>query len=249
MECIIAATGIILLLPLLAAVALLIKLTSKGPVLFPHEREGKDGKTFQCLKFRTMVKDAHRQQRALYVRNQVDGPQFMLPDDPRITSVGRWLRATNIDELPQLINVFLGQMSLIGPRPSPFRENQICVAWRKARLSVRPGITGLWQICRHEREAGDFHQWIYYDMLYVRHMSFRVDLKIFMATLLTLGGRWSVPQAWIIPDRHTPAENPRVAIAKDPPVLGHINRNRIGTLLGTDIKPASLETIEHGTGG
>jgi lipopolysaccharide/colanic/teichoic acid biosynthesis glycosyltransferase len=112
--------------------------------------------------------------------------------------VGRWLRRTNIDELPQLFNVLKGQMSLIGPRPSPFRENQICVPWRQARLSVRPGITGLWQVCRHERSAGDFHQWIHYDMLYVKNMSFALDMKILMATLLTLGGRWSVPLSWMI---------------------------------------------------
>jgi lipopolysaccharide/colanic/teichoic acid biosynthesis glycosyltransferase len=104
----------------------------------------------------------------------------------------------NMDELPQLINVFLLQMSLVGPRPSPFRENQLCIPWRDGRLSVRPGITGLWQVCRHHRSQGDFHQWIHFDLLYVRHVSFLVDVKILAATLLTLGGKWPVPLSWIV---------------------------------------------------
>jgi hypothetical protein len=108
---------------------------------------------------------------------------------------------SNVDELPQLAHVVLGQMSLIGPRPSPFRENQICVPWREARLAVRPGITGLWQLCRRERSAGDFHQWIHYDMLYVRHLSLWLDVKIFLATLLTAAGRWCVPVTRLIPAR------------------------------------------------
>jgi lipopolysaccharide/colanic/teichoic acid biosynthesis glycosyltransferase len=198
-ESIVALLGLITLSPLLALTAAAIKLTSRGPVFFYHEREGKGGKPFNCCKFRTMVADAHRQQRALYRENAVDGPQFDLRDDPRITWLGRWLRLTNVDELPQLLHVVLGQMSLIGPRPSPFRENQICVPWREARLAVRPGITGLWQICRHDRSAGDFHQWIHYDMLYVRHVSGWLDLKIFLATLLTAAGRWSVPVTRLIP--------------------------------------------------
>lgn len=195
-----ATLAIVLLGPLLLVIALLVKLTSKGPILFGHQRETVDGRGFRCWKFRTMVEDAHAQQRQLYEQNQVDGPQFKLQRDPRITRIGTWLRSTNIDELPQLINVVLGDMTLIGPRPSPFRENQICVAWRQARLSVRPGITGLWQLCRSSRGAGDFHQWIYYDTLYTRQMSFMLDLKILLATVLTLGGRWTVPVQWFIPE-------------------------------------------------
>ncbi len=201
LEATVAALALLALSPLLAATALAVKLTSRGPILFGHIREGRGGRPFRCWKFRTMVHDAHRQQRALYRQNEVDGPQFKLRHDPRITRLGYWLRHTNLDELPQLINVAAGQMSLIGPRPSPFRENQICVPWRRARLSVRPGITGLWQICRHERAAGDFHQWIHYDMLYVRHLSLGLDLRILLATLLTFGGRWSVPVTWLIPAR------------------------------------------------
>lgn len=196
---VLSLAALLVLSPLLIVVAILIKLESPGPVLFVHRREQKGGKEFPCLKFRTMVADAHRQQRVLYKQNALDGPQFKLRHDPRITRVGRWVRGTNIDELPQLINVLLGHMSLVGPRPSPFRENQICVPWRRARLSVRPGITGLWQICRSEdRSAGDFHQWIFYDIAYVRHLSIWLDMKIMLATVLTQGGRWSVPLSWMV---------------------------------------------------
>jgi lipopolysaccharide/colanic/teichoic acid biosynthesis glycosyltransferase len=196
----VALLGLLALAPLFVVVAAIIKLTSRGPVFFGQGREGREGREFRCWKFRTMVVGADAQQRALYRQNAVDGPQFKLEHDPRTTRLGHWLRKSNIDELPQLFNVLLGHMSLIGPRPSPFRENQICVPWRQARLSVRPGITGLWQLCRHERDAGDFHQWIYYDMLYVRHMSFWLDLKILIATLATFGGRWSVPVSLMIPN-------------------------------------------------
>ncbi len=201
--------ALILLSPVLAAAALAIKITSPGSVFFVHHREQRGGKQFPCIKFRTMVADAHRQQRELYQQNEVDGPQFKLGHDPRVTKLGAWLRRTNLDELPQLFNVFAGHMSLVGPRPSPFRENQICVPWRRARLSVRPGITGLWQICRSaDRSAGDFHEWIFYDIAYVRHFSFWLDLKILLFTVLT-GGWWSVPLSRLIPVDHdggSPAE-------------------------------------------
>jgi lipopolysaccharide/colanic/teichoic acid biosynthesis glycosyltransferase len=210
---VVAAAGLILLSPVFLITAILIKLDSPGPVFFHHTREGRGGEVFSCLKFRTMRQDAHQMQRQMYVGSNVDGPQFKLDYDPRVTRVGHWLRAANIDELPQLINVFLGQMSLVGPRPSPFRENQVCIPWRRARLSVRPGITGLWQICRHDRGGGDFHQWIAYDTMYVANMCFALDLKILIATLLTLGGKLSVPPSWIIgPQRATPrARHPEVA--------------------------------------
>lgn len=195
-----ALSALVALAPLLAVVALLVKLDSRGPVLFAHRREGRKGREFPCWKFRTMVRDAHQKQRLLYKQSEVDGPQFKMRNDPRVTRVGRWLRSTNVDELPQLINVVWGHMSLVGPRPSPFRENQICIPWRRARLSVRPGITGLWQVCRDEnRHNGDFHEWIFYDMTYVRHFSVFLDLKIMAATVLTLGGRWSFPLSWLLP--------------------------------------------------
>ncbi|MCH7872861.1 MAG: sugar transferase [Planctomycetes bacterium] len=198
-DIILSLIALVLLLPFLIVVAVLIKLDSRGPVLFSHSRERRGGKDFPCLKFRTMVIDADRIQRELTADNEVDGPQFKMDDDPRVTRLGRWLRSSNIDEIPQLINVLWGHMSLVGPRPSPFRENQICIPWRRARLSVSPGITGLWQICRDERSGGDFHQWIYYDLAYVRNLSIWLDLKILIATLVTLGGKWNVPYIWFIP--------------------------------------------------
>ena len=199
LESVLAVAALIVLLPLLLVVAALIKLESRGPVFFSDRREAKGGRNFDCLKFRTMQQGADAMQRALLARNEVDGPQFKLEKDPRLTRVGRWIRPCSVDELPQLINVARGQMSLVGPRPSPFRENQTCVPWREGRLSVRPGITGLWQVCRHDRAGGDFHQWIHYDLLYVEHMSAMVDLKIVLATIATLGGKWCVPLTWIIP--------------------------------------------------
>jgi lipopolysaccharide/colanic/teichoic acid biosynthesis glycosyltransferase len=201
-DLLLAALGLVLLSPLLLLTALLVKLESRGPVFYRGRREGKGGRPFDCLKFRTMFVGADDQQRELYGRNQVDGPQFKMAEDPRVTRLGSVLRALNLDELPQLFNVLRLEMSLVGPRPSPFRENQLCIPWRDGRLSVRPGITGLWQVCRHHRAQGDFHQWIHFDLLYVRHMSFAVDLKILAATVATLGGHWPVPLSWILSSAH-----------------------------------------------
>jgi lipopolysaccharide/colanic/teichoic acid biosynthesis glycosyltransferase len=198
LEPIVALVAVILLAPLIALVALIVKLDSRGPIFYGDKREGKGGRVFPCWKFRTMIVHADARQRELVAKNEMDGPQFKLARDPRVTRIGRILRPLSIDEIPQLFNVVLSQMSFVGPRPSPFRENQMCVPWREGRLSVRPGITGLWQVCRHDRSIGDFHQWIYYDLLYVRNMSALVDFKILLATVVTLGGKWSVPLDWIL---------------------------------------------------
>ena len=192
-----AGVALIVLSPLFLVVGALVWLESKGPVFFSDEREGAGGRSFRCLKFRTMRKGTNERQHELKNRNHADGPHFKVTSDPRITTLGRVLRATNVDELPQLVNVLLGDMSLVGPRPSPFHENQVCVPWRQGRLSVRPGITGLWQICRRDRASGDFHQWIEYDLLYVQHMSMLLDLKILAATCMTLGGKIEVPITWM----------------------------------------------------
>jgi lipopolysaccharide/colanic/teichoic acid biosynthesis glycosyltransferase len=195
----VAAVALLLLLPVLAIIATAVWLESRGPIFFGDQREGMSGRAFGCWKFRTMFTGAHLAQIQLNGLNQTDGPHFKVERDPRVTKVGRVLRALNVDELPQLFNVLIGQMSLVGPRPSPFRENQVCVPWREARLSVRPGITGFWQVCRHHRSAGDFHQWIEYDLLYVQHLSLWLDLKILAATVLTLGGKGGhIPDSWLI---------------------------------------------------
>ncbi|MFQ6048639.1 MAG: sugar transferase [Phycisphaerae bacterium] len=179
----IALAGAVMLAPVLAVVAAAIKLTSAGPVFYVHRRQGRGGRQFGCIKFRTMCVDAEKLQSELRRQNEVDGPQFKLSHDPRVTPIGRFLRRTNIDEIPQFLNVLLGQMSLVGPRPSPEQENRLCPAWREARLAVRPGITGLWQICRSpQRDDSDFQQWIYYDVEYVRYQSIWLDLRILAKT-------------------------------------------------------------------
>lgn len=208
---------ILLTLPITLAAAVLIKLTSRGPLFFVHEREGAGGKAFPCLKFRTMIADAHEMQRRLQNQNMLDGPHFKITNDPRVTAIGRILRKYNIDELPQLLNVLAGHMSLVGPRPSPFRENQYCVPWRRARLSIRPGVTGIWQICRSGRHDGDFQQWIYYDMIYVRKMTPLLDLRILAATAYSLLTGAEIPLNWLIktapPLETTPAiDSPGMSI-------------------------------------
>jgi lipopolysaccharide/colanic/teichoic acid biosynthesis glycosyltransferase len=185
----VATVSLVVFSPVMALAATAVWLENRRPIFYGDEREGLGGRVFRCWKFRTMRVGAHAAQTDLKTLDKMDGPHFKLDHDPRVTRVGRVLRALNLDELPQLFNVVTGEMSLVGPRPSPFRENQVCVPWREARLSVQPGITGFWQVCRHDRARGDFHQWIEYDLLYVQHISFWLDLKIIASTLLTLGGK------------------------------------------------------------
>jgi len=173
-----------------------------------------------------MVVDADQQQRRLSRMNAVDGPQFKVDRDPRRTRVGRLLAATNIDELPQLWNVLAGEMSLVGPRPSPFRENQVCVPWREGRLSVRPGITGLWQICRHDRGNGDFHQWIYYDLHYVRNLSFWLDLKILALTPLSFLRGGYIPLGWLLAPEQYGERRSAKRGADGAPEASALRRNR-----------------------
>jgi lipopolysaccharide/colanic/teichoic acid biosynthesis glycosyltransferase len=195
----VAALSLAILSPIFLVSGAAVWLESRGPIFFGDKREGLGGRGFRCWKFRTMFTGAHLAQRDLNALDHTDGPHFKCDSDPRVTRVGRVLRMLNLDELPQLVNVLMGEMSLVGPRPSPFRENQVCVPWREARLSVRPGITGFWQVCRHDRAAGDFHQWIEYDLLYVQHLSLWLDVKIVTATLVTLGGKAThVPASWLV---------------------------------------------------
>jgi lipopolysaccharide/colanic/teichoic acid biosynthesis glycosyltransferase len=169
---------LILFTPVIPIIALVIKFTSSGPVFFKDTRQGLHGKAYNCLKFRTMIVGADKIQDKLRNVSQVDGPQFKMADDPRLSSVGRFFRDTYIDELPQFFNVLFGQMSVVGPRPSPESENTSCASWRDARLSVRPGITVFWQICRTRQSMKDFQEWIHYDTKYVRDLSLKMDLWI-----------------------------------------------------------------------
>jgi len=185
-----AAIIIILFAPVMLFVALAIKLTSPGPVFYKDRRQGLHGKQFNCLKFRTMIMGADKIQDILRIVSQVDGPQFKIANDPRINTVGWFLRETYIDEIPQFFNVLCGQMSIVGPRPSPESENTLCPFWRDARLSVKPGITGLWQVYRTRQPMKDFQEWIHYDTEYVRNLSLKMDLYICWKTARKLLGNF-----------------------------------------------------------
>jgi len=178
-----AAGALAVTLPLYPAVMLAIWLEDGRPFFFAHRRESLDAREFPCLKFRSMRKDAESMKADLARLNQADGPQFYIERDPRLTRVGRVIRKLQIDELPQFLNVLVGHMSVVGPRPSPYKENQYCPGWREARLSVRPGVTGLWQVKRTRAAGSDFQEWIRYDIEYVETMSFWLDLWIIWKTM------------------------------------------------------------------
>ncbi len=187
-DCSAAIIVLILFVPIMPFIALAIKLNSPGPVFFRDKRQGQHSKEFHCIKFRSMTAGAESMQDKLRIISEVDGPQFKIVDDPRISAVGRFLRQTYIDEIPQFFNVLLGQMSVVGPRPSPETENTLCPSWRYARLSVRPGITGLWQICRTRIPGKDFQEWIHYDTEYVKRLSLKMDLWICWQTIKRMVG-------------------------------------------------------------
>jgi lipopolysaccharide/colanic/teichoic acid biosynthesis glycosyltransferase len=169
--------------PLYPLVMLAIWLEDGRPFFFAHRRETLGGSEFSCLKFRSMFRNAEQVKAEYQKKNQADGPQFFIEDDPRHTRVGSFLRKSKLDELPQFFNVLVGHMSVVGPRPSPFVENQFCPVWREARLSVRPGITGLWQLKRTRQKGLDFQEWIKYDLEYVENSSWRLDLWILWRTV------------------------------------------------------------------
>lgn len=153
------------------------------PPFFSHRRQTIGGREFPCHKFRTMYRNAEAMKAELVAANLCDGPQFHIDDDPRVLKVGRFLRKYHLDELPQFWNVLMGHMSVVGPRPSPDKENQYCPTWREARLSVRPGVTGLWQVQRTRRPESDFQEWIRYDLEYVQNQNWKLDLWIIAQTI------------------------------------------------------------------
>jgi len=171
-----AALGLIITAPLMLIIAVAIKLDSPGKVFFRQPRCGLKGRNFLMVKFRSMVSNAEDLKRELQSLNEVDGPMFKISRDPRITRVGQFLRDTNVDELPQLWNVLKGDMSLVGTRPLSLEEMRYNPRWRDARLSVRPGMTGLWQVEAHTKLQ--FNYWILHDLDYARNISPRLDLKI-----------------------------------------------------------------------
>jgi exopolysaccharide biosynthesis polyprenyl glycosylphosphotransferase len=177
-----ALLALILTLPLMVLIALTVKLSSEGPVFFVQERFGRNKRRFSMIKFRTMVAGAEAMQGALESRNESRGPVFKIRDDPRVTPLGRLLRRTSLDELPQLLNVLRGEMSLVGPRPLPTRD---VLRFREARLmrrfSVRPGITGVWQVSGRSEVA--FDDWVSMDLHYIERWSFGLDLRILARTV------------------------------------------------------------------
>lgn len=184
----VSATALLALAPLLAGVAVAIKLDSPGPVFFRQRRVGLHGRLFDILKFRSMHRDAEAKLAALRDRNEMSGPVFKITDDPRVTRVGRFIRRTSIDELPQFWNVLVGQMSVVGPRPPLPSEVAQYRRWHRRRLSVRPGITCIWQISG--RNQVDFDRWMELDLQYIDQWSLANDLRIFLKTIpAVLGAR------------------------------------------------------------
>lgn len=176
---------LILASPVMLAAAIAVKLSSPGPVIFRQIRLGYNKRQFQMLKFRSMVMDAEAQLTAIEARNEVQGAAFKLADDPRITPAGRFMRKFSIDELPQLINVLKGEMSLVGPRPLPIRDyRQFNEDWHRRRFSVRPGLSCLWQVSgRHHLS---FDRWMELDMAYIDQWSLWLDIKILVRTVLVV---------------------------------------------------------------
>jgi exopolysaccharide biosynthesis polyprenyl glycosylphosphotransferase len=170
-----------LLSPVLLAICLAVKLTSRGPVLFRSMRPGIGQRPFACLKFRTMYVDAEQRQRALEGLNEASGALFKIRDDPRTTPVGRLLRRFSLDELPQLINVLRGEMSLVGPRPLPQRDYDLLADWHRKRYLVLPGVTGLWQVSG--RSELDFDDLVHLDFIYLERWSLALDLAILLKTI------------------------------------------------------------------
>jgi len=173
--------ALLLFSPLLLLVAALVKLTSRGPILFKQVRVGVHGKKFNMLKFRSMVTDAEALKASLAHMNEQTGPVFKMQNDPRVTKIGRFIRRYSIDELPQLINVLRGDMSIVGPRPPVLPEVAQYEPWQRRRLSVRPGLTCLWQVSG--RNQISFEEWMYLDMQYIDHWSLKNDINLILKTI------------------------------------------------------------------
>jgi len=177
----VAAGGLAVLSPFFIIIAVLIKSTSKGPVFFRQERSGLNGRKFNLLKFRTMVDGAESMREQIYAANEMDGPVFKLKNDPRVTAVGKILRQTSLDELPQLINILQGEMSLVGPRPPLPAEVKEYKPWQRRRLSLKPGLTCIWQVSG--RNNIEFETWMKMDLEYIDNWSLLLDLKLLLKTI------------------------------------------------------------------
>lgn len=176
-----ASIALIVLLPLMLIVAVAIKLTSRGPVLFTQQRAGLGGRAFTMYKFRTMHRGAEADRAFLGPRNEQSGPVFKIAEDPRLTPIGRFLRRSSIDEIPQLLNVIRGEMSLVGPRPLWLPEARQTSGSATLRTAVKPGLTCLWQISG--RSELSYDEWVRLDLYYVRHRTLLLDLLILAQTI------------------------------------------------------------------
>ena len=179
-------SGLLLLSPVLIIVSILIKLESDGPIIFSQDRIGYKGQKFKMYKFRSMVVNAEELKKKLAERNEMSGPMFKMKNDPRVTKVGKFIRKTSIDELPQLINILKGEMSLVGPRPSLPKEVKEFEPWMMERLEVKPRLTCYWQVSG--RNDIDFEDWMKLDIKYVRERSFCLDMKLIFKTFFVLFG-------------------------------------------------------------
>ncbi len=191
LDVLVAGVALVCLSPVLLVVAVLVKATSRGPVLFCQERAGRNRKPFTVLKFRSMYPGAEEHKERLRRHNEMVGPVFKMRNDPRVTPVGRVLRRLSLDELPQLVNVLKGEMSLVGPRPLPLDEDAHLPVEFRCRHDVRPGLTGLWQVSG--RNDLPYDRMLELDREYVRRRSLAFDLRILLATVpavLTGRGAW-----------------------------------------------------------
>lgn len=180
-DLVLSLLALVVLIPFFPVVALAIKLSSPGPILYRSIRLGKDGQPFVFYKFRSMVDGAHESRNFIKHLNEAEGPVFKIARDPRVTGVGRFLRRTSIDEIPQLLNVVRGDMTLVGPRPPIPEEVEEYKSWQRRRLDVRPGITCLWQISGRSKLG--FEEWMRLDIQYIENISFPLDLKILLRTI------------------------------------------------------------------
>lgn len=181
-----AACGLLALSPVMLATAAAIRLESKGPAMFTQNRCGKDGSIFKMYKFRSMVVNAEEMKEKLKDQNEMSGPVFKIKDDPRVTRVGKFIRKTSLDEIPQLINVLKGDMSLVGPRPPIDKEVTEYTPYQRQRLLVKPGLTCYWQV--GGRNNIDFDQWVELDLKYIEERSLWVDIKLILKTFGVLAG-------------------------------------------------------------
>jgi len=180
LDIVLSFTALIVAAPILLACALAIRVETPGPVMFSQKRTGRAGRRFPMWKFRTMVANAEELKAELAHLNILPPPDFKIPNDPRVTKVGRFLRATSLDELPQLFNVLRGDMSIVGPRPTSFPASSYEL-WHTQRLDVAPGMTGLWQL--EGRNATTFDERLRLDVQYIRHMSLGQDLRLMARTV------------------------------------------------------------------